>query len=282
MSSQPNQDKNSFKTKSYYVVQKCWYSGPNVTPSVDYLRLLPCLSEAEQVAYQSAHVYSGGYSPVRTIQLPMKADAASGFGFVAKGILFWIRRIEAFATPGTVVSPVIDSAHCILTQGVIGGTGNSNSRRGNENVTSPVVFVGSASYAWALTQTTSGVLSPGSTCQWVPVGKPNFENITAEWPDRHAWHAPIIQTMSTAQSTTNKRESDCASVGHWFINTNYEQNAMKLWESSGMEVENNDSTNLVLPPAKRRCPHSNTFQPSSPGVFKFGVSIKSMDLFMGS
>ena len=57
----------------FYIVQKCWYSGPNVSSPIDYLRLLPSVGEAEQVAYQSAHTYAtGSRSPVvRTIQMPM-------------------------------------------------------------------------------------------------------------------------------------------------------------------------------------------------------------------
>ena len=283
MNSQPAQH-HAFETCSFYVVQKCWYSGPNVTPTVDYLRLLPSLAEAEQVAYQSAHAYSGGVLPVRTLQLPIQQNAASSYGFVSKGILFWIRCIDAYSTPGVVVSPVVDSAHCITTQGVIGGTGNRNSARGNENITTPRVFVGSASYAWALTQSTSGLVPAGSTCQWVPVGKPNFENITAEWPDRNTWHSAIEQRQPTVQSNT-KRESDSASEGHWFISSNYKNNKMEQHDSinqSTMEVENTESSNLYVPPAKRRCPPSNAFQPGSPGGFQFGVSMKSMDVFMGS
>lgn len=268
---------------NFFVVQKCWHSGPNVTPPVDYLRLLPSIGEAEQVAYQSAHTFSGGTSPVRTIQLPMKDHAASSYGFVANGVLFWIRRIHALTSAGVAVNPIVDSAHCILTHGVIGDTGNANSRRGIENVNSARAFVGPAGYAWALKQSASGLIPSGSTCQWVPVGKPNFENITAEWPDRNTWFAPS-QGAQTSSNGQTKRLSDSSHDTHYWFSTSCNNGSYPDGASRSQTTMFSDGIERSyenMPPAKRLCPPRYSFQADSGGGFQAGVATSvGMDISM--
>lgn len=292
--------------RSFFVVQKCWYSGPKVTPTVDYLRLIPSLPEAEQVAYQSAHVFASGASPVRTIQVPITHDAASSYGFVANGTLFWVRKIQACTSSGVAVSSIVDSAHCILTHGIIGGTGNPGSRKGTEDLTATRVFVGPAGYAWALKQSARGLVPPGSTCQWVPVGKPNLENITAEWPDRAMWHSPVQREQHHLHSEyqPNKRVSDSSKQSHWFTNNNgcnifnyqsdssddqeehfFHQSSSKSMEMDMVGSESNHYS--LLPPAKRRCQSRGVMlQPDMNGGFHLETvpptSPPRMDVFMGN
>lgn len=288
----PSQHEHEFKPCDLYVVQKCWYSGPHVSPTVDYLRLLPVLSDAEQVAYQSAHTYAAGRSPVRTIQLPAGQNAASTYGFVSNGVLFWVRRIQAMVSANASVSTVVDSAHCILTNGVIGGTGNLNSRRGSEDVTGRV-FVGPAGYAWALQQTASGQVPKGSTCQWVPIGKPNVENITAEWPDRNTWGVPITSTGQALQQRHGqaKRVTD-PKLGQWF-DSDYGKEQSSCQSDMMMSGDQASFDFLQQPPAaKRICRPPTTafpggFQMGSHGGCQFGTTtsptaaMTTSNMFMG-
>jgi hypothetical protein len=80
-----------------YIVQRRGYAGwqQSQSPPVDYRRLLMTRSEADQVAYGSAHHFAQG-GPVRTIQLP---DGT--FGFVSANHLYWVRKVSATATNGS-------------------------------------------------------------------------------------------------------------------------------------------------------------------------------------
>ena len=82
---------NNHHMLDLYVVQKCWFAGPHVKPAVDYRRLFSSVKDAEQVAYQSAHRFAK--QTVRTIQL--QQQGSGGYGFVASGTLFWVRRVRA-------------------------------------------------------------------------------------------------------------------------------------------------------------------------------------------
>jgi hypothetical protein len=141
-----------------YVVQKCWYSGPHVTPTMDYMRLLRTASDAEQIAYHSAHLFAtmlasqntnGHNIVVRTITLPSSSASSTSndnhhngipqtnHAFVAAGQLFWIRRVRAmvvhhhssYTNSNDDAPPQWDHAHCIVTNAIIGGNGHNVRRR---------------------------------------------------------------------------------------------------------------------------------------------------------
>lgn len=130
-----------------FLVQKCWFDGPKIQPPQDFLAIFPNRSHAEQVASASAYMHAAAcQAVVRTILLP------SGYAFSAGGDLFWIRSVYVnldhdVLNPGSGAH--YRGAHAIANRGVIGGTGNVNSRRGSE-VQTGVVFVGSDSHSRAL------------------------------------------------------------------------------------------------------------------------------------
>jgi hypothetical protein len=161
-----------------YAVQKCWYSGPLVTPTVDYLRLLRTPREAEQIAYHSAHGWAQS-SAVRTIALPAHP---SQHAFVAAGQVFWIRRVRAQVVATASADERWDHAHCIVAHGILGGSGGSVRRR--DAPEAPIrIFVGPQSAHRALQLIAGGAVPAGSTVQWVPVGAPpTVQHIPNEWP----------------------------------------------------------------------------------------------------
>jgi hypothetical protein len=171
-----------------YAVQKCWYSGPHVAPTVDYLRLLRTPREAEQIAYHSAHLLAqqSGAGAVRTIALPAHP---SQHAFVAAGLVFWVRRVRALVVATSTMGhndAAWDHAHCIVSHGILGGSGGSVRRR--ETADAPLrIFVGPQSAHRALQLICGGGAVPaGSTVQWVPVGAPpTVQHIPNEWPSAH-------------------------------------------------------------------------------------------------
>jgi hypothetical protein len=196
-------------TLDVYVVQKCWHSGPmsnDESSAVDYLRLLPNRTCAEEVAMRSAHAYAQAGGPstatttlVQTILLPN----GGGYGFVTRGRLFWTRTVAAMIvseqsssnsqppghyTTGSVV------AHALLSNGVIGGTGNLHSRRGTE-AKDGCVLIGPPALAsqWAISkakQQRAGSASSNGFVTWVPFGPPPPAADSAfwkEWPDLDRW-----------------------------------------------------------------------------------------------
>jgi len=158
-----------------FVIQRCWFSGPNVEPSVDCRRLFTSRREAEEVAYHCAHAYANQNNnnnpsrsvpnaSVKTILLPPSASGpTSSYAFQTCGKLFWVRSLKASVVPHIGVaqaagltyplnvhtnnthaagdeSPLFATAEVVLTHNIIGGTGNRNSRRGSE-ATEGQVFV---------------------------------------------------------------------------------------------------------------------------------------------
>jgi hypothetical protein len=220
-------------TRDVFIVQKCWYSGPmaaheNSSSAMDYLRILPTRSCAEEVALLSAHAYANANAmssydrhhphhhhtnPVVTILLPN----GGGYGFVTRGRLFWTRCVHALygttttttphATSGTTTTPtataapddeVAITAHAWICHNVIGGTGNVHSRRGTEAVDG-CVMIGSPSVVsqWALSQSTSSSSSsslcrtPAAFVTWISWGPPPPAHDAAfwkEWPDYCHWN----------------------------------------------------------------------------------------------
>mmetsp|Transcript_19223 Transcript_19223/g.39481 ORF Transcript_19223/g.39481 Transcript_19223/m.39481 type:complete len:328 (-) Transcript_19223:143-1126(-) len=174
-----------------YVVQRCYHSGSKHYVPVDMLRLFHTQREAEEVAYHSARAFydvngtdSGG--GVKTLMLPSYPahnPQGSSHGFLACGGLFWVRALMVtVVTAGGPAANMSDSmchtaAYAILTEGVIGGTGNRNSQRGTE-VCDGRVFGGDATARVIATEAVSRVrvnlANPSLRVEalTVPVGKP--------------------------------------------------------------------------------------------------------------
>lgn len=127
-----------------FVVQRCWHSGPNQYQPLDLMRLFVTQRDAEEAAYHSAHAWCRYHRPnaepqVKTLLLPSYPahnKSGSSYGFVAHGSLFWVRSLYATTNvPSTNGDANILSAsegYVVVTEGVIGGTGNKMSRRGTE------------------------------------------------------------------------------------------------------------------------------------------------------
>jgi hypothetical protein len=163
--------------QTYYIVQRCWFDGPNVAPPVDFLALFDTQTQAENCAYQSAHFYAQNQhaAVVRTLLLP--TGNGSGFACSAAGKLFWVRRVIADISIGGEESA---GAHCILRNGIVGGTGNTNSRRGSEAETN-CVFVGADSHARAQLAVEQHGQHGTNTVSWLPIGC--CSDMMQGWPD---------------------------------------------------------------------------------------------------
>mmetsp|Transcript_21413 Transcript_21413/g.50993 ORF Transcript_21413/g.50993 Transcript_21413/m.50993 type:complete len:317 (-) Transcript_21413:273-1223(-) len=187
-----------------YVVQKCWHSGPTQHVPVDMLRLFHTQREAEEAAYHSAaayheaHAKPGRGGAVKTLLLPSYPShnpQGSSYGFLACGGLFWVRAVRAtVVVAGGGGNGICHSAaYAILTEGVIGGTGNRNSRRGTE-VCDGRVFGGDAMARAiaeeAVDRVRRNLTNPSLAVEarTVPVGKPpewlSSGAFASDWPLR--------------------------------------------------------------------------------------------------
>jgi hypothetical protein len=238
-----------------YIVQRSGYAGwQQSQPPVDYRRLLMTRAEADQVAYGSAHHFANG-GPVRTIQLP-----DGSFGSVSSNYLFWVRKVSATSTTASGASTnnatgggankvVFGEAHCVLSDGLLGGT----SKRRNMLVAEKhSIFVGPHSSHAALQYLTShrSLAEKGATIQWVPVGlPPSLDQLAQEWPmavgmTTTTIHAPPGSTTmdvsesslrSTSSSRSSKRAGDDDDNVVWFHhpnNTNYPPRAVDMMETA--------------------------------------------------
>jgi hypothetical protein len=205
--------------KELFVVQRCWHSGPNQYQPLDYLRLFLSQPEAEEAAYHSAHAWSRYHKPnseasVKTLLLPSYPahnTIGTSYGFIAHGSLFWVRSLMA-----TVASDHFEG-YALVTEGVIGGTGNRNSRRGTE-VPNGRVFLGddsSNSRFTALQVCHQVIASLPQTCNTcvatMPIGKPkdnyNTGKFLQEWPPQVL--QPHLVNNTGSNNNEHKRES------HW-------------------------------------------------------------------
>jgi hypothetical protein len=200
--------------QTYYIVQRCWFDGPHVSPPVDYMALFPNQNSAESCAYESAHSYnstqpSNQQSVVRTLLLP------SGFACSAAGKLFWVRRVIADLVMGGESSSAA-GAHCILRNGIVGGTGNANSRRGSETETD-CVFAGADSHARAQLALAQQPWQPGANTviSWLPVG--SFSDVMQGWPDLHSLNEekmvdiePLFSKRQTLEDEQHCHDSQSA------------------------------------------------------------------------
>ena len=205
---------NNNNTIDLYVVQKCWFAGVHVPPAVDYSQLLVSLTDAEQVAYQSAHLYNrNGKRGVRTIQLQSNGV---GYGFVADGMLFWVRKVRAACTISTAAvssgTPRFGEAYGVVQEGILGG--NPHARRtvnAADSDNAPVCcFVGphSSHAAMKCLQEQLGHQQEGSRhqVQWFSVGTPaSLEQLQQDWPDHAQW------LQHSNQNTTNNSFRSVAS-----------------------------------------------------------------------
>ena len=186
--------------QEFFIVQKCWHSGIHVEPAVDYMALFTSRSKAEETAYQSAHIHAQKHQAVvRTLLVH------NGYSFSAAGKLFWVRRVYAEPPCGALLG---SGAHVILTRGVIGGTGNANSRRGSEVVYNRV-FVGPHSSTRALQVLTQENLSEDSMTSWIPFGP--LADIMHGWPpqrDDGGENMMMMEAVDAADASAKRTMMD--------------------------------------------------------------------------
>jgi hypothetical protein len=213
-----------------YIVQRRGYAGwqQSQSPPVDYRRLLMTRSEADQVAYGSAHHFAQG-GPVRTIQLP---DGT--FGFVSANHLYWVRKVSATATTnGSSISnnyndhnnnKIFGEAHCVLSDGLLGGT---CPRRHVLVAERHSIYVGphSAHAALQYLMSNRSLAERGATIQWVPVGPPpSLAQLAQEWPvaaasvsgDGGGTGMDLSESSTASSRSRSKRAGDDDDNVVWF------------------------------------------------------------------
>ncbi|CAB9500276.1 expressed unknown protein [Seminavis robusta] len=182
-----------------FVIQRCWYSGPHVEPSVDCRRLFTSRREAEEVAYHSAHEFANQNifataaannakpATVKTLLLPPYANCGeSSYAFQTCGKLFWVRSLQATIVPFVFGATSFDKAEVVFTEGIIGGTGNRNSRRGSE-AKSGHVFCGADAKRCAIDALTQKLtlddrrMDIKVTVDQIPIGKA-AHTTAVDWP----------------------------------------------------------------------------------------------------
>lgn len=194
--------------RAFYIVQRCWHSGPQNQPPLDYLRLFTSQRDAEEAAYHSAHAWSRFSSSneghVRTVMLPFHPSEdpeRTCYGFTANGCRFWVRGVVA------KFEDEQSQGNAVVTNGVIGWNGDANAKRGTE-ISVGRVFVGRNSRMNAL-QACHKVMTSfphaKSYIATLPIGKPNYVegNFLKDWSQQ-------ILSQTAAMDTGNcerKRES---------------------------------------------------------------------------
>jgi len=158
-SSSSSSSSSASRNRELFVVQRCWHSGPHQYQPMDMMRLFTTQRDAEEAAYHSCHAWCRYQKPhtepqVKTLLLPRYPVATTGnqpgtsYGFVAFGSLFWVRSITVTTNHSAATNRMMmmnptfipenlwewnaQDAFCVVTEGVIGGTGNRMSRRGTE------------------------------------------------------------------------------------------------------------------------------------------------------
>lgn len=217
-----------------YIVQRCWFDGPqkpNEPVSVDLRRIFTDCQVAEQVAIQSANAYcssknnhsNNGNSEAATVStiLLNTHNSATSYAFATSGKLFWVRRCfaAAAAAGASMISPA--GAVCSITEGVIGGTGNPRSSRGNEQVRHCVVLVPNddAQQGQAAAQHLRQVASNNSALhpntimeplrvQVGPLQENEIDTVLQDWPDYETWKPTSEATLSKGKRGDNAASSD--------------------------------------------------------------------------
>mmetsp|Transcript_13984 Transcript_13984/g.15170 ORF Transcript_13984/g.15170 Transcript_13984/m.15170 type:complete len:400 (-) Transcript_13984:262-1461(-) len=193
---------------------------------------------------------SSPYIGVKTLMLPSYPSnnnpQGSSYGFLAVGCLFWVRCLRAtivtasqqqyhqhqhqqntvYNNSGAGSSICGTQAYAIVTEHVIGGTGNRNSRRGTE-VCEGRVFGGDALARQVAMEAMAHVKATITTInhvevqvQTVPIGKPNeFSYSTGDflndWPQEVILERPSLpktnpmsMLMAGGNTNNNKRQSN--------------------------------------------------------------------------
>lgn len=282
---------NTQNTRDFFVIQSCWFSGPTTNSAADapadYLRLLDVQQDAEEIACLSAHAFSKSRecgsgksvsgasaaatdSPVRTIVLPNDDSTRSGgYAFFGSGKIFWVRRVQAVVVDSG--NSTFTAAHAVVTEHVIGGTGNRNSRRGAEQNTGRIFCgAGGASghaAAVAAQPLQQHALQQGAGVSvrvtWLPVGKPRMDNYEylQEWPNRHLWRPQDASTQLPVQK--QQRDDSEYSDSHSWSQQYTQQQQQQHYDAAEQDANHvfgntTDSMNMdtaMLPPpaAKRQC-----------------------------
>ena len=298
------------------------------------MRLLRDPQEAEQIAYHSAHLFATAMASastpgsshhnivVRTISLPAssKTDHSSSYrsthhAFVAAGQLFWIRRIKAqivnqpdhhqqqqqhhqLPPPQQPQALQFDHAHCIVTDGIIGGTGfNVRRRQFDEDAataaTQPIrVFVGSSSSHAALQlvvgshhhQNHHHPVPVGSTVQWIPVGSPpSPPQILNEWsPKAHMaqqhpeqqqqqHNAAVVMDDQNGGMNLQNNENLCTFSKRTLQETDEDTSNGTVWFQQPTK-KNSTTTKLVMEPVH----NSNNNNNNDPFIWRPVVSSSSL------
>lgn len=196
--SEPTAQQPAQAQQELYVVQRCWHSGPQQYAPMDFLRLFLNQRDAEEAAYHSAHAWCKYHRPdsepqVKTLLLPSYpagSSNGSSYGFIAFGSLFWVRALLPTIAEG-IPSTGVSEGFAVVTEGIIGGTGNPNSRRGSEVATGRV-FVGPSEVARSRAlgachhvMAQFGITHRSTNVVTLPIGKPtdySSANFLKDWP----------------------------------------------------------------------------------------------------
>jgi len=263
---------------------------------------------------------SSPYIGVKTLMLPSYPSdnnpQGSSYGFLACGCLFWVRCLRATIVTAshqhqqnTVYnnsgsgSICGTQAYAIVTEHVIGGTGNRNSRRGTE-VSEGRVFGGDALARKVAMEAIARVKATITTInhvevqvQTIPIGKPNeFSYSTGDflndWPQEVVLERPppkINPMMMMAGNTNNTKRQSNAGVGNMVGSGGVYNDTLGrnngTWENTTgeEEIENVDYVVVDCPfeqqsVAKRRRTTENTRTDDGKNSNNNG---RMMDNFMG-
>mmetsp|Transcript_3738 Transcript_3738/g.5480 ORF Transcript_3738/g.5480 Transcript_3738/m.5480 type:complete len:264 (+) Transcript_3738:82-873(+) len=234
--------------KEVFIVQRCWQSGAKEYQPLDYLRIFRTQRDAEEAAYHSALAWSKYHNQadsteVKPVVLPLNQSQSSSLpsqGFVSYGSLFWVRSSVAHVAGYKNNYHHHDEAFAVLTDGVIGGTGNQDWlwQRGNEETTGRIFVGGSLSRSAALQAcnniVASGVHKKNTFLVTVPLGKPCFDKreFLKDWPPQ-VLHPDLVDSSAIGNSQL-KRESNRGS------------------ENDQAQANNMECTSLVPQLQKRR------------------------------
>lgn len=285
-------------TKELFVVQRCWHSGPQQYQSLDLHRLFWSQRDAEEGAYHSAHAWCRYHNPqaepqVKTLLLPSYPahnKSGSSYGFIAQGSLFWVRSLVATMVGGNNNSPVFapsQEAYAVITEGVIGGTGNRNSRRGTE-VSHGRVFIGHAESArikaletchHVMAQLGSHHISTNVAV--VPIGKPTeytSGEFLKDWPPQ-VLNPHLLQTSMNNDHKRRGEEMFSTTNGFYPTTTTHGTNG-HLHPFFSIEGAQEVECPFEVPAAKRRRYFSMNDQTSTTTTTAMSISLPNDDIMM--
>lgn len=267
---------------------------------MDLMRLFVNQRDAEEAAYHSSHAWCRYHRPeaepqVKTLLLPsypIQSNAGSSYGFIAHGSLFWVRSLTPTIL-ATGKNRFHQDSYVVVTEGVIGGTGNRNSRRGTEVPVGRVFLGGEQARSMALqtchnlmTQLNKDHLRPISTSiVSLPIGKPSEYSsgeFLKEWPPQ------VLQPnlLQTSDNNENKRGAlnyshespNSGDLGGTMKQQSYQQTSSTSMVSMISDDDDHPGVEVdcpfELPAAKRRRRfHHSSEATASTSVFGRGLSI---------